>query len=91
MKQERTAYILNKGSRTEFPKGSHCAVGEAKFHHHADGQNESLRAGSMGLALHRAVTEFKATFGREPQFDEVMFRGTFTTSSCIVEICELPE
>ena len=88
MKVERTAYVLNKGSRTEFPKGGLFAVGKATAHQHADGQNFSLRAGKMGIALQRAIDNFREEFGRDPDFDKVLFRGGFTSFECIVEICE---
>lgn len=73
-----SAMILEAGSRTEFPKGSRIALG-------------SVRDPSDMLgAFEAALVAFKEKFGRLPHRDRLMFRGSFTTRECVVEICETP-
>lgn len=78
--------ILKAGSRTEFPKGGFTVQATVK---------NILRIGSAGAAsatlaagIKQAAEEFHKEFGRNPDWEKVLFRGAFVTNGVIVEICE---
>lgn len=77
------AYVLEKGSRTEFSAGSKCATGRANLREFRDS-----RTLTMSVAFIDATKEFELGFGRTPNWDSVRFRGAMTTFECVIEICE---
>ncbi len=78
--------ILEKGNRTEFPKGGRTAIGHVK-----PGLTISsggLATITLGMALEEACLGFHEEFGRWPKWGNLVFRGGFTTNGAVVEICE---
>jgi len=77
---------LNKGSRTEFPKGGLYAEGRMKAG--LTISNGGVADATLGVAFERAGHEFRREFGRWPDWEKILFRGSFVTGGAVVEICE---
>lgn len=60
------------------------ATVDARFQHEA-----VLMSSVLARALDSATSKFRKKHGRWPEWDQVMFRGAFTTGKCTIEIAEV--
>lgn len=67
----------------EFPRGSKVTVGRAE-------RRATIIYTPLANALEQALESFTVEFGRRPEMDKLLFRGFYTKTECIVEICEVP-